>query len=154
MDEDGFFVRYKKICRNCFKVSTLAWMIINSNRRNLNQLENYLMYAHHCLEMRAPGTNWLTRHLVDSEQTCSRSHQMDRSLRRTLPALDFWDVVIEVSRSSNSTKTPRNPAAGNCSRSDQSKPKQKETEMLINFRMWTTLRHHKRKIFSRDESQL
>ena len=42
-----------------------------------------------------------------------------------LPALDFWDVVIEVLRSSNSTKTPTNPAAGNCSRNRKSKPKEK-----------------------------
>ena len=46
------------------------------------------------------------------------------------PALNLWDVVIEVLRSSNSTKPPTNPAAGNCSR---------KTEMLINCRMWTAL---------------
>ena len=52
-----------------------------------------------------------------------------------LLALDLWDVVIVVLRSSNSTKTPTNPSkgtasptqqtAGNCSRSDTSKRKQK-----------------------------
>ena len=42
-----------------------------------------------------------------------------------LPALDLWDVVIEVLRSSISTKTPNNPAAGNCSRNHKSKPKHK-----------------------------
>ena len=47
-----------------------------------------------------------------------------------LLALDVWDVVIEVLRSSNSTKSPENkPAAGNCLRDPErdrtSKPKQK-----------------------------
>ena len=40
------------------------------------------------------------------------------------PALDLWDVVIEVLRSSNSTESPTHGAAGNCSRSHRSKPKQ------------------------------
>ena len=42
-----------------------------------------------------------------------------------LPVLDLWDVVIEVLRSSNSTKTPTNPAARHSSRNHKSKPKQK-----------------------------
>ena len=42
-----------------------------------------------------------------------------------LLALDLWDVVIEVLRSSNSTKTPTNPATGTCSRNHKSKPKQR-----------------------------
>ena len=42
-----------------------------------------------------------------------------------LPALDLWDVEIEVLRSSNSTRIPANPAAGNCLRNHKSKPKQK-----------------------------
>ena len=47
-----------------------------------------------------------------------------------LPALDLWDVVIEVLRSSNSIKSPKTkPAAGNCLRDPErdrtSKPKQK-----------------------------
>ena len=46
--------------------------------------------------------------------------RMDGSL-----ALDLWDVVMEVLRSSNSTKPPTNPAAGKCSRNHKSKPKQK-----------------------------
>ena len=33
-----------------------------------------------------------------------------------LLAFDFWNVVVEVPRSPNSTKPPTNPAAGNCSR--------------------------------------
>ena len=58
-------------------------------------------------------------------------------------ALDLWDMVI-VLRWTNSTKTPTNAASGkgcetgNCSRNHGSKPKQRETEMLINCQMWTT----------------
>ena len=37
----------------------------------------------------------------------------------------YMGCVIEVLRSSNNTKTPTNPAAGNCSRNHKSKPKQK-----------------------------
>ena len=33
-----------------------------------------------CREMLEPGTNWLTRHLLDSEQTCSIRHKMDTSM--------------------------------------------------------------------------
>ena len=52
-----------------------------------------------------------------------------------LLALDYWDVVIELLRSSNSTKTPTNRAAGNCSRNHKSNPKQKgnrDVEQLSN----------------------
>ena len=42
-----------------------------------------------------------------------------------LPALDLWDVVIEVLRSSKSTESPHRGAAGNWSRNHKSKPKQK-----------------------------
>ena len=42
-----------------------------------------------------------------------------------LLALYLWDVVLKVLRSSNSTKTPTNPVAGNSSRNQKSKPKQK-----------------------------
>ena len=41
-------------------------------------------------------------------------------------ALDLWDEVMEVLRSSNSTKTPTDPAAGNCSRNHKSKPKKRK----------------------------
>ena len=51
---------------------------------------------------------------------------LDAGLRMDgLLALDLWDVLVEVSRSSNSTKTPTNPAAANCSRNHKSKPKLK-----------------------------
>ena len=31
---------------NCTKFQVLAWMIINSNKKNSNQLENYHKFAH------------------------------------------------------------------------------------------------------------
>ena len=37
-----------------------------------------------------------------------------------LPALDLWDVVIEVLRPSKSTASPTLEAAGNCSRHHKS----------------------------------
>ena len=69
-----------------------------------------------------------------------------------LLALDYWDVVIELSRSSNSTKTPTNPAAGNCSRNHKSNPKQKgnrDVEQLSNVDYVPTNTHS-----SQGESQL
>ena len=57
-----------------------------------------------------------------------------------LPALDYWDVVIEVLRSSKSTESPAHGAAGNCSRNHKQIQTQskREIEMLINCHMWTT----------------
>ena len=69
-----------------------------------------------------------------------------------LPALDSWDVFIEVLRSWKSTKTPTNPAAGNCSRNHKSNPKQKgnrDVEQLSLVGYVTTNAHS-----SHGESQL
>ena len=63
---------------------------------------------------------------VSQSSTVSEIISLDAVLRMdVLPALDLWDVVIEVLCSSNSTRLPANPAAGNCSRNHKSKPKQK-----------------------------
>ena len=63
---------------------------------------------------------------VSHSSTESESMSLDVGLRMDgLLALDLWDVMIEVLRSSNSTTTPNEPAAGNCSRNRTSKPKQK-----------------------------
>ena len=72
---------------------------------------------------------------------------MDGSL-----AVDFRDVVIEVLRSSNSTKASTNPAAGICSRRDTPKPKQKgnrDVDQLSPVDCVTTNANS-----SQDESQL
>ena len=51
---------------------------------------------------------------MSSSVVCSRSKRQDAALRmHGLPALDLWDVVIEVLRSTNNNKTPINPATGN-----------------------------------------
>ena len=86
---------------------------------------------------------------VSHSSTESAIIALDAGLRMDgLLVLDFWDVVIDVLPSSNSTKTPTNPAAGNCSRNCKSKPKQKGKP-----RCWSIVacapRHHKRKFFSR-----
>ena len=63
---------------------------------------------------------------VSHSSTESEIISLDAGLRMDgLLALDSWDVVTEVLRSSNSTKTPTNPAAGNCARDHKSKPKHK-----------------------------
>ena len=69
-----------------------------------------------------------------------------------LLALDLWELVIEVLRSSSSTKPPTNPAAGNCSRDHKSKPKQKgnrDVDQLSHVDYVTTNAHS-----SQGESQL
>ena len=64
--------------------------------------------------------------LASHRSTESKIISLDAVLRMDgLPALDSWDVVVEVLCSSNSTGLPVNPAAGNCSRNHKSKPKQK-----------------------------
>ena len=61
---------------------------------------------------------------VSHSSTESEIISLDAGLRMDgLPALDLWDVVMEELRSSNSTKPPTNPAAGNCLRSQKSNPK-------------------------------
>ena len=69
-----------------------------------------------------------------------------------LLALDLWDVVIEVSRSSKSTESPIHGAAGNWSRTYKSKPKQKgnrDVDQLSHVDHVTTNAHS-----SQGESQL
>ena len=64
--------------------------------------------------------SWLFKTSVSHSSTVSQVVSLDAGLRMDgLPALDLWDVVIEVLRSSKSTKTPTNSAAGNCSRNQQ-----------------------------------
>ena len=55
----------------------LAWMITTS--RTVGELIVRCMFSNR-LEMLVLGSNWWTRHLVDSKQTCSRSHHMDTSV--------------------------------------------------------------------------
>ena len=69
-----------------------------------------------------------------------------------LLALDFWDVVIDASRSSKSSESPTLGAVGNCSRTRKSKPKQKgnrDVDQLLHVDHVTTNAHS-----SQGESQL
>ena len=60
-----------------------------------------------------------------------------------LPALDLWDVVIELLRSTNSIKTHTTQRRATDARQEpvretHPKPNKRETEMLSSCRMWTT----------------
>ena len=69
--------------------------------------------------------SWMRKKQTSASHSSTESEiiSLDAGLRMEgLPAIDLWDVVIEVLRSSNSTKPPTNPAAG---RNHKSKPKQK-----------------------------
>ena len=66
------------------KFQVHAWMIINSNRKNLNQLVNHP----DCLTLLAFGTNWETRQSLVCQQTCKNSHKMDSVLRQTIGKID------------------------------------------------------------------
>ena len=63
---------------------------------------------------------------VSHSSTESEIISLDAGLRMDgLPALDLWNVVIEVSRSSKSTESPNHGAARNCYKP---KPKEKENQ--------------------------
>ena len=73
--------------------------------------------------------SWVCKKQTSASHSSTESEiiSLDTGLRMDgLPDLDLWDVVIEVLRSSNSTKPPSNPAAEKCSRNHRSKPKQHE----------------------------
>ena len=87
-----------------------------------------------CLLKSGNLMNWWTierrdllwAHSKRTSSTESEIISLDAGLRLDgLPAFDSWDVVMEVLRSSNSTKPPTSPATRNCSRIHTSNPKQK-----------------------------
>ena len=80
------------------------------------------------------STSWMCKKQTSVSHSSADSEiiSMDAGLRMDgLLARDLWDVVIEVSRSSNSAKPPTNPAVGNCSRNHESNPKQKGDETRV-----------------------
>ena len=80
----------RKSGANFTKFQVLAWMAINSNRKNLNQSEKYHNFAHKIVfKMLALGTKWKTRHSVVCQQTCKSSHKMDSGTRQTTSKIDF-----------------------------------------------------------------
>ena len=68
----------EQIQRSSAKSYVFAWMIINSRKRNLNQLENcQKKILTNCLEMHVFGTNWQIWHSLVSEHTRSINHKTD-----------------------------------------------------------------------------
>ena len=65
---------------------------------------------------------------VSHSSTESEIISLDARVANGWSTLDLWDVVIEVSRSSNSAKTPTNPAAGICSRNHKSKQNENSSQ--------------------------
>ena len=59
------------------KVQVLAWMIIYSDRKNLNNWRITKKLLTNCIEMLVLGTNRKTRHSVVGQQTCKSSRKMD-----------------------------------------------------------------------------
>ena len=90
---------------------------------------------------------------VSHSSTASEIISLDAGLRMDgSPALDFWDVVIEVLRSSKSTESLTHGAARNCSRHHKSKPKRKgnrDVDQLSHVDHGTTNAHS-----SQGESQM
>ena len=63
---------------------------------------------------------------VSHRSTESEIISLDAGLRMDgLLALELWDVVVEVSRSSKISESSTHRTAGNCLRTHKSKPKQK-----------------------------
>ena len=86
--------------------------------------------------------SWMCRKQTSVPHSSTKSEVIssDAGLRMDgLPALDLWDVVIFVLRSSKNTKSPTKQAQGNLSRNSNTTLKKKGTEMLMNCQMWITL---------------
>ena len=74
------------------------------------------------------SASWMCKKQTSVSHISTESEiiSLDAGLRMDgLSALDLWDVVIKVLRSSKSTESPTHRAAGNCSRNHKAKPKQK-----------------------------
>ena len=78
-------------------------------------------------------TSWMCKKQSSVSHSSTESEIiLDAGLRMDgLPALDLWDVVIEVLRSSKSTESPTHQGAGNCSRNHKSNG-------VIFFVCWTS----------------
>ena len=77
-----------KQLNNDTKSQVLAWMIINSSRKNSTLWENYQKLLTRCLEMLVFGTCWTTRHLVVSKQDCKISHKTDSGMWQKISKAD------------------------------------------------------------------
>ena len=75
-------------------------MIINSNKKNLNQWKIIRTMLTNCIEMLVLGKNWTTRHSVVGQQIGSCSHEMDSSIDFMLVILGEFFVFFGVEHSS------------------------------------------------------
>ena len=78
---------------------------------------------------------------VSHSSTESEIISLDAGLRMDgLHALDLWDVVTIVLRSTNNTKRPIRlaPSEGTCERQETIHQLKRESERLSNCLMWTT----------------
>ena len=72
-------LRTRKLSNNT-KFQVLAWMITNSRKRNLIQLENYMKYAHELFSNACIWQELEDLTSLDSQQTGSGSHEVDSSM--------------------------------------------------------------------------
>ena len=145
------------------RLSVVDWVcsktqiLLEASRiQNQPPVESYIsLEAEHLFAI-----SWMSKKQtsVSHSSTESETISLDTGLRMDrLLALDLWDVVIEVLRSSNSTKSPKAKAEeGNCLRDPErdrtSKPKQKgnrDSDQLSQVDHVTTNAHS-----SQGESQL
>ena len=112
---------------------------------NLGKDLVYLLRSNICVSV-----SWMCQKQTSVSHTSTESLiiTLDAGFRiNGLPALDLWDVVMEVLQSSKSTESATHEAPGNCSRTHKSKPKQKvnrDVDQLSHVDY-----HQKRKFLSR-----
>ena len=114
-DETQFLKKYER------RVSQI--LLATLRTQNQHQRESYVFLnsniRSHLLDV--PKNTTVSHSSTDSEMI-----SLDAGLRVDgILALDLWDVVTEVSRSSKSTESSTHQAAGTCSRNNKSNPKQK-----------------------------
>ena len=110
------------------RLSIVVWVFIPRLSFFLETLKTLNQLREECIVSFGSRTfvsiSWMCKKQtsVSHSSTESEAISFHACLRMDgLPALDLWSVVIEVFRSSNSSKTPTNPATGNCSRNHKYK---------------------------------
>ena len=86
--EDIANLRIKQLS-NFSKSRRPAWMIINSKKKKMDQLENYLLFASKLSWNVLFGAYWWPDIFEVCEQICSCGNEMDKSMRQTLSAFDL-----------------------------------------------------------------
>ena len=110
-------------------------------QRCVHKRGNKAMLKPQTLGFRGEETNFQTQPAAGNRlRGRGRSYREAEGLRMDgILALGLWDVVIEVLRSSKSTKPPNNPQQETVRADTSTTPNKREPKMLINCRMWTTL---------------